>query len=431
MSRLALVAAALVLLLVACGDDEADDTSDLPAPSAAPAPSAPSADDTGSAAAPEPAPPGPDATDPPTTDAAPTDEPPPTVEEAPAEDVGLAASALALAPVGSFEQPLDLVWAPDGTGPFVAEKTGRLYLLDPATDERQLVLDLSGEVSTDSERGLLGVEFSPDGRWLYSSSTDLGGTSRLQAHELVGGFPLDPGQAVPIMEIDQPFSNHNGGDLATGPDGHLYWAMGDGGSAGDPEDNGQDPQTLLGNILRIDPRPLDRGYVVPSDNPFVGNPDLLDEIWLWGLRNPWKISFDAATGDLWIGDVGQGDWEEITRVDAGSGGWNLGWNCFEGFASFAGCEVLNHLEPTVVYDHGQGVSVTGGHVYRGSSIPGLGGAYVFGDFGSGTIWTLPAGATQAETTSLNVGGLSAFGQDPDGELWTVSIGGEVSRIVAG
>ncbi len=429
MRRLLAVAAFSVLLLAACGDDstDADD-----GPPAAPAPSAPAPPETTTA---------PDAGAPTTTalpasEEAPTtppaENPPTTVAPpAPAEDVGGVAGGLALEPVGSFEQPLDLVWAPDGTGPFVAEKTGRLYLLDPTTDERQLVLDLSGEVSTNSERGLLGVEFSPDGRWLYASSTDRGGSSRLSAHELGGGFPLDPAQAVEIAGFDQPFSNHNGGDVATGPDGLLYWALGDGGSGGDPENNGQDPSTPLGNILRIDPRPDEGGYVVPPDNPFVGNPDFLDEIWLWGLRNPWKISFDTATGELWIGDVGQGDWEEINRIDAGSSGWNLGWNCFEGFAAFAGCDALNHLEPVVVYDHSLGVSVTGGHVYRGAALPELAGAYLFGDFGSGTIWALPAGADEAVTTSLNVGGLAAFGQDPSGELWTVSIGGEVSRIVAG
>ncbi len=424
------MAASFALLLAACGDDDADSEAEQPAEQpAAPAPSAPAAPETTTA---------PDAGVPTTTAPADDVEPAPTsseedpvAEPAAAADVGGVAGSLALQPVGSFEQPLDLVWAPDGTGPFVAEKTGRLYLLDPATDERQLVLDLSAEVSTDSERGLLGVEFSPDGRWLYASSTDRGGSSRLSAHELDGGFPLDPAQAVEIAGFGQPFSNHNGGDLATGPDGLLYWALGDGGSGGDPENNGQDPSTPLGNILRIEPRPDDGGYVVPADNPFVGNDDLLDEIWLWGVRNPWRISFDTATGDLWIGDVGQGDWEEISRVDAGSSGWNLGWNCFEGFAAFAGCEVLNHLEPVVVYDHGQGVSVTGGHVYRGDALPGLAGAYRFGDFGSGTVWALPAGATEAVTTSLNVGGLTAFGQDPSGELWTVSIGGEVARIVAG
>ncbi|MEO1062846.1 MAG: PQQ-dependent sugar dehydrogenase [Actinomycetota bacterium] len=431
MSRLLAVAAALLLVLVACGDDDDEADGDTPA-ATAPAPSAPP---TTAAAGPDAAP----TTAPPSDNApakgdeatATTVAPPAAPAAATADEVAAVAGGLRLEPVGGFEQPLDLVWAPDGSGPFVAEKTGRLYLLDPATDERQLVLDLSAEVSTDSERGLLGIEFSPDGRWLYASSTDRGGSSRLSAHELGGELPLDPAAAVEIAAFDQPFSNHNGGDLVTGPDGLLYWALGDGGSGGDPENNGQDPTTPLGNILRIDPRPDAGGYAVPGDNPFVGDPAALDEIWVWGVRNPWRVSFDPATGDLWIGDVGQGDWEEITRVEAGTSGWNLGWNCFEGFAAFAGCEVAGHLEPVVVYDHGQGVSVTGGHVYRGQSIPGLDGAYLFGDFGSGTIWALPGGASEAITTSLDVNGLTSFGQDPSGELWTVAIGGEVARIVAG
>ncbi|MEM9036416.1 MAG: PQQ-dependent sugar dehydrogenase [Actinomycetota bacterium] len=366
-----------------------------------------------------------DATDAPATTEPPTTTEPPQVASDAA--VAVAARSLDFAPVAGFEQPLDLVWDTAGEGPYVAEKTGRLYLLDGASGESQLVLDLSAEVSTNSERGLLGVEFSPDGAWLYASTTTLDGTSRLAAYPLTGSFPLDPATAVELATIAQPFSNHNGGDLAIGPDGFLYWAMGDGGSGGDPENNGQDLTTLLGSILRIAPTPADGGYAIPADNPFTGTGS--GEIWLWGLRNPWKMSFDRATGDLWIGDVGQDAVEEINRVPAGESGWNLGWNCFEGDRAFAGCDPEDHLFPVAIYDHSQGASVAGGYVYRGTAIEDLAGAYLFGDFVSGRVWALPTDADRAVETSLSAPGLGAFGEAPDGELWMALLGGDVGRIV--
>lgn len=425
---------ALVLIATACADDPDDDSSgDAPAAPAAPAapgdtapePVAPADDDVATGTEPDPG------EAPLTTSAgggAPVDDAVVANPTATADQVADVAGRLSLVPVAGFEQPIDLAWHPDGRGPWVAEKTGRLRLLDPATGEAETVLDLSAEVSTNSERGLLGVAFSPDGRWLYASSSALDGASRLAAWDLDAGLPLDPGAAVEIARFPQPFSNHNGGDLATGPDGLLYWALGDGGSAGDPEDNGQDPTTPLGSILRIDPRPEAGGYAVPADNPFVGDADALDETWLWGLRNPWKMSFDRITGDLWIGDVGQDAVEEISRVPAGESGWNLGWNCFEGERSFAGCEVTDHLTPVIVYDHDQGNSVTGGYVYRGEALTELTGAYLFGDFASGRVWAVAEGADRAVETSLSVSGLASFGEDADGELWVASIGGAVSRI---
>ncbi len=408
--RLLLAAFALVAL-AACGDD------DDPA-ATAPAPTATAAESTGAA---------------PTSAVAPTptvtarDEPGATAAVPPPPATGDPAGAeVALAPVGSFEQPTDLTWWEERSAMLVAEKTGRLWAVGADDGEPELVVDLSGLVSTESERGLLGSAVSPDGARLYASWTDVDGTSRVTSWEL-GDLPLDPGERVDVLSVAQPFANHNGGNLAVGPDGLLYLGLGDGGSAGDPEGNGQDPDTLLGTILRIDPRP-EGGYDVPVDNPFAdggGAP----EVYLWGLRNPWKFAFDPATGDLWIGDVGQNDLEEIDVVPAGVSGLNLGWDCFEGDRVFAGCEVDDHLGPIHTYGRDDGTSVTGGLVYRGTAVPALAGSYLFGDFGSGTVWALGPGDRERVELGVDVEGLTSFGEDGDGEVWVAGIGGEVQRLV--
>ena len=225
---------------------------------------------------------------------------------------------------------------------------------------------------------------------------------------------------VEIMRVAEPYSNHNGGGLAFGPDNLLYWGLGDGGSGGDPERNGQNPFSLLGSVVRIDPDPVAGGYSVPPDNPFADGTNGAPEVWVYGLRNPWRMSFAPDTGDLWIGDVGQNEFEEIDRVGPGDGGANLGWNCFEGFAAFEGCDVVDHHEPVVVYDRDLGQSVTGGVVYQGS-IEGLGGHYVFGDYGSGRMWALDRETTRAVELGVRVAGVVGFATAPDGELWVASI----------
>jgi glucose/arabinose dehydrogenase len=241
-----------------------------------------------------------------------------------------------------------------------------------------------------------------------------------------------------LLTIDQPYANHNGGGLAIGPDGLLWIATGDGGSGGDPLGAGQDLDTLLGKLLRIDPRPVNgTPYGIPADNPFVDRDGARGEIWAYGLRNPWRFSFDPATGDLWIGDVGQGSVEEINRWPAGAApGPNFGWNVMEGSACFEpaeGCSTDGLVLPVAEYGHDRGCSVTGGHVYRGSDVPGLAGTYLFSDYCSGTIWGFDAGADPATPRTLaeSGGAVVSFGEDEAGELYAVDLaGGRIMRIVA-
>ena len=230
--------------------------------------------------------------------------------------------------------------------------------------------------------------------------------------------------------MGQPFSNHNGGDVHIGPDGFLWWSLGDGGSRGDPRGNGQNTDTLLGSILRIDPT-AGNPYGVPGDNPLVGRAGR-DEIFAYGLRNPWRFSFDRATGDLWIADVGQNRWEEINRLAApGRGrGANLGWNAREGTHSYDGGGIpTGHVGPIHEYSHDRGCSVTGGYVYRGGRIPGLSGTYVYGDYCTAELWGL---RTDGDRGSLDVsvpaGTLVSFAEDNAGELYVLSFDGWVSRL---
>jgi glucose/arabinose dehydrogenase len=236
--------------------------------------------------------------------------------------------------------------------------------------------------------------------------------------------------------VDQPFSNHNGGALAFGPDGYLYVALGDGGSAGDPMGNAQSLSTLLGKLLRISPRPSGgEPYSIPPDNPFVGWSGARPEIWAYGLRNPWRFSFDAATGDLWIGDVGQNAWEEIDLEPAGSdGGSNFGWDRLEGTHPFEGGSAPGSVPPVFEYANGAGsCAVTGGYVYRGALIPALAGAYVFADYCRGRLEALVPGkgrAMEARALGPRVDALASFGEDARGELYVLSLAGTVSRIAA-
>jgi glucose/arabinose dehydrogenase len=296
------------------------------------------------------------------------------------------------------------------------------------------LLDLTGEVSDGSEQGLLGLAFSPDGRFLYVNYTGLNGDTRI--HE----FATDEEGIVPssrreVLTVDQPFSNHNGGHLAFGPDGYLYVGLGDGGSAGDPNDNAQDLGTLLGKMLRIEPRPADgRGYGVPGDNPFVGRDGARREIWAFGLRNPWRYSFDRETGDLWIADVGQNAREEIDVQPQGSaGGENYGWDAFEGSLPFEPPFLQRTVGP--VYDYGQalGGTVIGGFVYRGSAIPALHGAYLFGDLFNPRIQVLVPATRGFRHIELDVrvDNLASFGEDQAGELYLMSLDGPVYRLAPG
>jgi glucose/arabinose dehydrogenase len=311
---------------------------------------------------------------------------------------------------------------------------------DPSPDP---FLDLGEEISKGGEQGLLGLAFHPDhadNGLLYVDFTDSEGDTRVvEYHAERGADRVEPGSARVLLTVDQPFSNHNGGHLVFGPDGMLYIGLGDRGSGGDPEDHGQRLDSLLGSILRIDVDGRDPGleYAIPPDNPFVGREGARAEIWQYGLRNPWRFSFDPS-GGFWIGDVGQNRLEEIDRVaSAGGAGTNFGWNRFEGTASYAGgAPTDGHAEPPVAeYGHDLGCSVTGGHVYRGVEIPALDGRYVYGDYCSGRIWTLPADAAAPRSSEITerlggpLPGLSSFGADAEGRLYVVA-GGAVHRFTA-
>ncbi|MEL7158744.1 MAG: PQQ-dependent sugar dehydrogenase, partial [Actinomycetota bacterium] len=278
---------------------------------------------------------------------------------------------------------------------------------------------------------------APDGERLYLHYTKRNGDN------VISEFPVpaatnEAGAERVLLEVPEPYSNHNGGDLTFGPDGHLYIGLGDGGAGGDPEQNGQDLTTLLGAILRIEPTANgDQAYTVPADNPYADGVEGRPEIWTWGLRNPWRFSFDAATGDLWIADVGQNLMEEINRLPADSGGGrgaNLGWNRLEGTLAFAGDPPDEHVLPIFEYDHNDGrCSVTGGFVYRGGTLPVLDGVYLYADYCvAGIAGLATAGNDAPRVAELNLdrrpANVISFGQGPDGEIYVMEAEGAVSRI---
>jgi len=340
---------------------------------------------------------------------------------------------------GGFVKPVAVTGAGDDSGRlFVVEQSGEIEIVGGGT-----FLDISSRVvDTGNEEGLLGLAFHPDfsnnGHFYVNYTYDVPGstadTTRISRFQVSAADPnlADAGSELVLLEIDQPDDNHNGGDLHFGPDGYLYIATGDGGGSGDPGDRARKLDNLLGKILRID---VDGGspYAIPADNPFVGDGAARDEIWAYGLRNPWRFSFDRANGDLFIGDVGQGTREEIDYQPASSaGGENYGWRCMEGDLVFnqASCTGETSTSPILVYDHGLGCSVTGGVLYRGT-IGGLHGRYVFADYCSGRIWFAAGGngAWMAEEWSNEGFGQSSFGEDDDGELYvTDRDDGTVSRF---
>ncbi len=355
-------------------------------------------------------------------------------------------ATVTLVPFASgFSQPLAMAHAGDGSRRrFIAEKGGYIRLMQPGAGPHPLVLDIHTLVSTGNEQGLLGLAFHPnyDGvanRYFYVDYTDTAGNTVIARYETRADNPnvADPASAFTILTVTQPAANHNGGQLAFGPDGYLYIAMGDGGGANDPNNNGQRRDTLLGKILRIDVDHTSGGknYAVPTGNPFVNStatPTPRGEIWHYGLRNPWRFSFDRQTGEMWIGDVGQGSREEIDRVAAGVSGLNFGWRVYEGTSCSGNdpslCSQSGFTPPVVDYDHSNGrCSVTGGYAYRGREGVFPAGRYVFGDYCSGEIWTLNgATMTPLTDTSFRIG---AFGEDEAGELYVLDLsGGGVYRF---
>ncbi|MDX1623945.1 MAG: PQQ-dependent sugar dehydrogenase [Gemmatimonadota bacterium] len=339
--------------------------------------------------------------------------------------------------------PLYVTAPPDDPRLFVVEKTGRILVRREGRILEAPFLDLSGLVSGGSEQGLLSLAFHPDyaanGRF-FVNYTDRAGDTRVVEY----GVSADPDRADPdpvrtVLAVEQPFSNHNGGLALFGPDGMLYVGMGDGGSAGDPRENGQDTSTLLGALLRLD---VDGGdpYAIPADNPLVEEPGARGEIWAWGLRNPWRFAFDRASGDLYIADVGQNEFEEVNAVAGAGRGLNYGWDVMEATHCFEpdeGCDRSGLTLPVVEYDHGEGCSVTGGFVYRGEAIPALRGTYFYSDFCSGFVrsFRLSGGEAVDERRWPGLepdgGRVGSFGVDAAGELYITTARGGVFEIVPG
>ncbi len=327
---------------------------------------------------------------------------------------------------------------------FVVEKGGMIRVVKDGAVLASPFLDISAQVSGGGEQGLLGLAFDPQyaasGRFVVHY-TDLAGDTRVAGFRVSSDPDVaDPASEVLILAADQPFANHNGGQDLCGPDGYLYITLGDGGSADDPAGRGQSLSELLGSILRIDPLE-GGGYAVPSDNPFVGTAGAPQEIWSYGLRNPWRISFDPATGDLYIADVGQRRWEEVnvsTAADGAGRGLNFGWSVMEGPECFrdSPCPQEGLELPVVSYDHGDGCSITGGFVYRGAAIPALRGHYFYSDYCGGWVRSFRfdngAAADQFQWSALAPGGsVPGFGVDAAGELYVMSAQGVVFKIVPG
>lgn len=355
-------------------------------------------------------------------------------------------AAIALEHVLNLDEPIDMATASGDELPWIAQRGGQVLRVDLNRGEVvETILDISAETVAQGEQGLLGIAVSDE--WLYANFTDLDGNTRIDAFRRDGSSLS--GERRTILTQPQPFRNHNGGDLAFGPDGHLYIAFGDGGAADDPLDHGQNAATWLGSILRITPKPdAAEPYSVPTDNPFAAGPatgrDQTDEttgspeIFLTGVRNPWRFSFDSATGDLWIADVGQDLYEEVTVLLAANGGGagaNLGWRLREGLHSFAGDRPPRNVDPVWEYGRDEGCSVTGGFVYRGSAIPELVGSYLFGDYCTARLWAVQISSGRVLFRDFGVavagGALASFAEDADGELYALSLEGQVSRVVAG
>ncbi|UCF21651.1 MAG: PQQ-dependent sugar dehydrogenase [Gemmatimonadota bacterium] len=352
------------------------------------------------------------------------------------EDLVLSVEVVA----GGLSSPLFLT-APSGDSRlFVVERAGRVRIVEDRQLLGQPFLDISDRVGTGGEGGLLSIAFHPDyasNGYVFASYTDRNGDSRIERYTVTGNPNLaDSNSGKLILTLEQPFSNHNGGLIVFGPDDKLYFGLGDGGGGGDPLGSGQDTGTLLGSMLRIDIDAADP-YAIPPDNPFVGDAAGRDEIWAYGLRNPWRFSFDREAGVLYVADVGQNRWEEVNAVPADSPGVNYGWNIMEArhcFQPADGCDQSGLVLPVVEYDHDNGCSVTGGYVYRGSAIPELRGHYLYSDFCRGFLrsFRLSGGVVSDERAwdVGDLGGVFSFGEDAQGELYILSTNGRVYRLVA-
>lgn len=371
---------------------------------------------------------------------APTDLPMPTAAPLPGETPSAPAAALPdpgsavwLPVVDGLSLPVDLTHAGDERL-FVVEKRGLIRLVSAGRLSPDPFLDIRDRVGSQAnEQGLLGLAFHPrfaETGALFVNYTDTAGATVI-ARFRASGDRADPTSEVVLLRIEQPFANHNGGALAFGPDGYLYIGTGDGGSAGDPLGNGQSLNSLLGKILRLD---VDGGepYAVPPDNPYAGSGEVHPEIWASGLRNPWRLAFDRLSGDLYFGDVGQNQWEEVDWVPAGAaGGLNFGWNVREGLHAYSGEPSPAFTDPVAEYSHELGCSVTGGRVVRDPTLPAWQGVYLYGDYCTGRVWGLlrtPQGAWLNGLLFESGRTLSAFGEDAQGGVYLVDYAGAVLRL---
>lgn len=343
----------------------------------------------------------------------------------------------------TFSRPIDLQYAPDGTNRlFIVEQSGNIYVIenDSTTSQKKLFFSLKDSVDTGNEQGLLGLTFHPNYKnngYFYVSYNPAGPDSSIIARYEVSADPdvADQGRKKIILGVKQPATNHNGGQIAFGPDGYLYIGFGDGGGSNNQYKNAQNLHTLLGAMLRInvDDTSSYGNYAIPEDNPFVGNDSSYrEEIYAYGLRNPWRWSFDPVTGWLWCGDVGQDNWEEVDIIRKGG---NYGWNIMEGThcnPSGSECDDSGLIYPIVDYKNPDlGVAVTGGHVYRGSKVPDLFGKYVYGDYRSGLVWTCVYDGINEPVNELLLSSgktISAFGVDKDYELYLCDLGGKIYKF---
>lgn len=360
-----------------------------------------------------------------------TDRPADAREQQRRTGVGLARVASGL------DDALYVTAAPGEPGRlYVVQQGGTVVVLNKGRRAGRPFLDISRLISSGGERGLLGLAFHPkyaaNGRF-YVDYTDRNGDTRVVEYRRRVPGRANPSSGRLLLTVRQPYANHNGGHLAFGPDGYLYIAMGDGGGGGDPEGNGQDLSTRLGKLLRIDVDRRTRGrpYGIPADNPYRAAGQA-PEIYAYGLRNPWRFSFDRVRGDLWIGDVGQGEIEEIDYRPEGAGrGVNFGWNAFEGRARLAGGGPVRGrrpVAPVAQYTHASGCSVTGGYVFRGAGVPALRGRYVYADFCSGRVWSMRAGPRPGAVREItgrlgrSLSNVTSFGEGSRGELYIIASG---------
>lgn len=342
---------------------------------------------------------------------------------------------------GGLNVPLFVTAPPGDPRLFIVEQPGRIRVMRDGTLSPEPFLDIRDRVRSGGEQGLLGLAFDPDfranGRF-FVTYTDPSGDLVLSAFQDIDRSDrANPDTEAEYLRVPQPFANHNGGHIAFGHDGMLYLGLGDGGGSGDPLGHGQKTSTLLGALLRIDiSQHFTPPYAVPADNPFTDDADARPEVWAYGLRNPWRFSFDRASGVLYIGDVGQDQWEEINAVDPGPGGYNFGWNTMEGHRCFGPVEcALDGLTlPVAVYGHEDGCSITGGYVYRGNALPNLQGRYLYADYCEGWIRSFRLSALGQATDPQEIyverpGRITSFGEDAQGELYVAVEGGEVFKLV--